>query len=83
MKCTIMAVENRELNPDWYIWKTVVLIDNASRCFYSYVATTNKFMQLLRAGQFFTCREWKIENGNVRELMSKLSSTDKKVSFVC
>lgn len=44
-----------------------------------YVNNMRQFLKLLQAVQYFTCRDWKIDNHNVKELMSKLNSTDKKV----
>jgi len=44
-----------------------------------YVTNMKQFLTLLRSNQYFTTRDWKIENSNVKELMSELTSADKKV----
>ncbi|XP_067940421.1 fatty acyl-CoA reductase 1-like [Watersipora subatra] len=44
-----------------------------------YVNTMRQFLKLLASVQYFTCRDWKIENSNIKELMSKLNAADKKV----
>lgn len=41
-----------------------------------------QFLTLLRSSQYFTTRDWKIENSNVKELMSELTSADKKVIII-
>lgn len=45
----------------------------------SYVNTMKQFLKLLFSVQYFTCRDWKIDNTNTKELMSKLNAADKKV----
>ena len=55
---------------------------NDALLYFSYVNSNKQFLKLLNIVQYFTCRDWMIENSNVKELMSKLSSADKKVLII-